>query len=340
MTSCYYPTTNPNLWSGRTDADDNEYVYQIIQALNLNDAPKKLTGYAFLSFQSDTGVVRNQGSPGAYEGPNAIRRTLAKFPIHSNMTLYDAGNIICIANDLETAQVELGIHVAKIIACGLTPIVLGGGHETAWGHFQGLAHTNKDIAILNFDAHFDLRPLINDQLGSSGTPFRQIQGYLALQNKPFHYYCAGIQPFSNTKHLFDYAHRLNVHYTLAETINANPYDVTFIKNIIDSHQHIYVSICLDVFNASIAPGVSAPQILGIFPNYVIESLKLLKSSGKVIILDIVELAPNYDIRDQTAKLAASLLMTFLSSENTRCDADRHCEPQAKQSSDLKTYHSR
>ena len=61
-------------------------------------------------------------------------------------------------------------------------IVIGGGHETAWGHFQGLAHPNKDIAILNFDAHFDLRPLINGQLGSSGTPFRQIHNFLTTNN--------------------------------------------------------------------------------------------------------------------------------------------------------------
>lgn len=311
MTSLYSPIKNTNIWSGRSDANAREYVYQIIQMLNLNTHFKPLNGYALLGFESDTGVSRNQGNPGACEGPNAFRRALAKLPIHSDFALYDAGNVICVAGALEAAQAELGIQIEKIIACGLTPIVIGGGHETAWGHFQGLAPSNGDIAILNFDAHFDLRPLIDNQLGSSGTPFRQIHDYLKAQNKPFQYYCAGIQVLSNTKQLFDYANTLNVHYELADKINASPYDLNFIDRIIQAHQHIYVSICLDVFNASIAPGVSAPQALGISPTYVLEALKRLKQSGKVISLDIVELAPRYDIRDQTAKLAASLLMTYL-----------------------------
>ena len=311
MTALYSPFTNKNLWSGRTDANKDEYIYQAIQFLDLNNPAKGLSGYALLGFECDAGVSRNQGNPGANEGPNAFRRALAKFPIHKSVHLFDAGDVSCTGDDLETAQIELSHQIKKILACGLTPIVIGGGHETAWGHFQGLPHPNKNIAIINFDAHFDLRPLIDGQLGSSGTPFRQIHDLLTAENKPFHYYCAGIQPFSNTKYLFDYAHELNVNYELAETIHANPCDMRFIENIINQHEHIYVSICLDVFQASLAPGVSAPQVLGISATYVIEALKRLKNSGKVISIDIVELAPKYDIRDQTAKLAATLLMNYL-----------------------------
>lgn len=311
MTAFYSPLTNKSLWSGRADANTNEYIYQIIQFLDLNNPANDLNGYALLGFECDAGVSRNQGNPGASEGPNAFRSALAKFPIHKSLQLFDAGNVSCAGDNLEAAQLELSHQINKIIACGLTPIVIGGGHETAWGHFQGLSHPNKDIAILNFDAHFDLRPLINGQLGSSGTPFRQIHNFLTADNKPFHYYCAGIQPFSNTKYLFDYAKKLNVSYELAETIHANPYDMRFIDKIINRHEHLYVSICLDVFQASLAPGVSAPQVLGISATYVIEALKRLKNSGKVMSIDIVELAPKYDIRDQTAKLAATLLMNYL-----------------------------
>lgn len=313
ITPLYSPLTDKALWVGRADALENEYVFQTIQYLDLNSPLTPLTGFALLGFECDTGVSRNQGNPGAVDGPCAFRRTFAKLPLQTPHTLYDAGNVTCIAGDLEAAQRALGVQVNNILSRNLTPIIIGGGHETAWGHFQGLAqhYLNNDIAILNFDAHFDLRPLINGHLGSSGTPFRQINNLLIAQQRPFNYYCAGIQPFSNTQQLFNYAQANKVNYLLAETINANPYDLGFIKNIINTHQSIYVSICMDVFSAALAPGVSAPQPLGIHATYVLEALKLLKQSGKVISLDIVELAPKYDINAQTAKLSSALLMTYM-----------------------------
>lgn len=314
ITPLYSPLTDKSVWTGRSDALDNEYVFQTIQYLDLNaKAYAQDPAFALLGFECDAGVVRNQGNPGAAKGPTAFRRAFAKLPLQAPLSLYDAGNVSCVDGNLEAAQTALGVHVDNILSRNLTPIVIGGGHETAWGHYQGIAkhYPNTDIAILNFDAHFDLRPLIGGHLGSSGTPFRQINNLLTSQQQAFNYYCAGIQPFSNTQNLFNYAQANQVHYLLAETIHAHPYDLSFINDIIQSHQSIYVSICMDVFSAALAPGVSAPQPLGITATYVIEALRLLKNSGKVISLDIVELAPEYDINSQTAKLAAALLMTFL-----------------------------
>ncbi len=317
QTTLYFPINDRSIWSGRVDALPNEYLYQHIKFLDLNasyDVSEPLTGYALLGFESDAGVIRNFGNPGAEHGPMAFRHIVAKSPVHTEFNLYDAGNVKCLDGDLEAAQSELKKRVTALLSLGLTPIVIGGGHETAWGHFQGIAkhYEHDNVAILNFDAHFDLRPMIRDKLGSSGTPFRQIRDYLNENNKPFNYYCAGIQPFSNTRSLFEYAHANQVSYLLAEKIQADPHDLSFIESIIHSHQHIYVSVCLDVFSAFLAPGVSAPQALGISSTYVIEALRRLKKSKKVISVDIVELAPKYDINNQTAKLAAALFMEYIS----------------------------
>jgi len=60
----------------------------------------------------------------------------------------------------------------------LFPIVLGGSHELAYGHFNGIVnHLKKQtknsskVGIINFDAHFDLRPY--DNQGSSGTMLKK-----------------------------------------------------------------------------------------------------------------------------------------------------------------------
>jgi formiminoglutamase len=315
MTTEYTPMPE-NIWSGRPDAEDDDYIYQRVKPLHLNTPAlntSALSGYALLGFESDAGVIRNFGNKGASQGPNAFRQAFAKCPVHCTFDLFDAGNVTCIGDDLESAQDTLKTSVEKLLSWNLKPIVIGGGHETAWGHYQGLeSHYHQGhVAILNFDAHFDLRPLIAGQRGSSGTSFRQIHTLLNNKQKPFHYYCVGIQPFANTKHLFQYANTHQVHYMLAETIHADAYNLHFIEEIIQTHRHIYVSICLDVFNMAYAPGVSAPQALGIAPTYVLEALKLLRQSNRVVGLDIVELAPKYDREHQTAKLAAALLMTYL-----------------------------
>jgi formiminoglutamase len=313
--SLYYPIQDKDIWSGRPDAKENDYLYQTIKFIDLDNLSSfnlEQTGYVLLGFESDEGVRRNLGNLGAKEGPTAFRKVLGQLPIQKEVILYDAGNVVCIEKDLESAQKELKTRVTTILSLGLMPIVIGGGHETALGHYQGIdtCFNQDNVAILNFDAHFDLRELSGDNLGTSGTPFRQVNDGLKSQGKPFFYYCAGIQPYANTSRLFDYAKENNVNYLLAEKIMANPYDMSFIEDIVSSHSQIYVSVCLDVFNSRLAPGVSAPQALGIDATYVIEALKVLKNSGCVVGLDIVELAPRYDISQQTAKLAAALFFNY------------------------------
>jgi formiminoglutamase len=86
--------------------------------------------------------------------------------------------------------------------------------------------------------------------------------------------------------------------------------------MLERHERIYLSICLDVFASAYAPGVSAPQPFGITPIQALPILRRLAESGKVIALDIVELAPNYDPSGITAKLAASLLNEWIRVSNT------------------------
>ncbi|WP_119342634.1 formimidoylglutamase [Facilibium subflavum] len=297
---------------------ERQYFYQIAQPIDLDDQQhlKEITNqsnqhnYIILGFCCDIGVVRNHGIAGAKLGPDAFRKQFYNLPVHQdNFQLFDAGDIMCDAQTLEQAQKTLATYVDKIIDSGAMPIIIGGGHETAWGHLQGIYKHNIP-AIVNFDAHFDLRQTLQDDKGSSGTPFYQALQYTKTNNKPFHYYCLGIQPFANTRDLFAFADENHVKYQLAETIHKHP-DTTFIDDIIKKHRQIYISICLDVFNASIAPGVSADQPLGIDPFYVVDSLRKLKKSNQIISLDIVELNPQKDIDNKTAKLAGILLAEYL-----------------------------
>jgi formiminoglutamase len=306
-----YQAPNSTLWEGRADAQADEYLFQIIQPLDLNKVENVEPGFALLGFACDEGVKRNLGRAGAKQGPYAFRQALARLPVHKPLTLYDAGNIFCNSDDLEDAQNSLGLAVKQLLDLGLQPLVIGGGHETAWGHYQGLAETVKDkrFAIVNFDAHFDLRELINGELGSSGTPFKQIALAREKQNLDFNYFCFGIQQMANTKSLFETASQLGVTYRTAQEVNDHNQlkkHQALLNDIIQQHDAIYLTICLDAFAAHLAPGVSAPQPLGLLAEPALSLIKQLQTSGKVISSDIVELSPAHDLNNLTAKLAAAI----------------------------------
>lgn len=325
--SKYYQSPSAELWSGRYDNDIPERFHQIIELIDLTktDFPDN-DNYTFVivGFACDEGVKRNQGRIGAAAGPTALRKALANMPFnyYNSINVYDVGNINCVGYNLEEAQEALGFIVEKILLAGCHPIVLGGGHETAWGHYKGIAQTSysNNLGIINFDAHFDLRPKLNGDMGTSGSPFSQIAEDREFEGLSFNYFCIGIQPMANTLSLYEEAEILGVDYIEAnELVNdSNLENLESFANFIENHEHLYLSICLDVFASAVAPGVSAPQPLGIMPQNILPYLRLLAASDKVISLDIVELAPNYDYDNNTARLGAQLIADYI---DTACLED-------------------
>lgn len=316
-THLYVPPST-SLWQGRPDIPVNSCFFQIVKMLDLTQSitPTDELAFGFLGFKCDEGVRRNYGRIGAAEGPTAIREILAKFPIQKKeMTCYDAGDIVCLDNDLEAAQTELGNAVNTLLKNGIIPIVLGGGHELAWGHFQGIAkrYPTENLGIVNFDAHFDMRPLLADHKGSSGTPFLQIAEAHNVANRRFDYNCFGIQNSGNIKELFKTAKNNNAQFIYADDIQLGAVQKTqnFIDHVIYYNQIIYLSLCLDVFATPYAPGVSAPQPLGLTPWQVIPHVRKLAASGKVVSYDLAELSPKYDIDQRSAKLAANLIFEII-----------------------------
>ena len=172
---------------------------------------------------------------------------------------------VCSGDALETAQQALGAAVTSELDARRFPLVLGGGHEMAWGSFCGLAgHLAKAssqprIGVVNFDAHFDLR---RDTRGTSGTPFLQIAEDCAARGWPFRYACLGVSRYSNTEALFARAHELEVLWQFDESTSVagtSPALAAFVADV----EAVYLTVCLDVLPAAVAPGVSGPAARGV-----------------------------------------------------------------------------
>lgn len=316
-TARYIPPSSAT-WQGRADSPDGSCFHHIIQLLNMQNAlpNHNQLAVALVGFNCDEGIRRNLGRLGAAEGPTTIREVLAKLPIHRrDIICYDAGDIACNDNNLEDSQASLAEVIYILLQHGITPIVLGGGHELAWGHYQGIAKqfVAENLGIINFDAHFDMRPLLPNHKGTSGTPFLQIAEAHQQEKRRFNYNCIGIQRSSNIELLFKTAENYQTQIIYADEIQQDDMQryQKLINHIMDENQILYVSLCLDVFASAFAPGVSAPQALGLYPWQIIPSVRRFAESGKVISYDIAELSPHYDIDLRTTKLAANIIYEII-----------------------------
>lgn len=315
-----YRPPDSAIWKGRVDSLDGESgarLHQVISYVNLTNvlAPRfsEQNHFALLGFCCDEGVKRNLGRPGAKEGPAAIRKAMRNFAVHfdtSHVRVYDAGDVICPGENMEAAQEMLGSKVYQLLKAGFKPIVLGGGHETALGHFLGVNQFVKEkeqhANIINVDAHFDLRKY--DKRGNSGTPFLQISELLKSQNRPFNYLVLGINESSNTKALYNTADRLETKWISNVQLQQDKESCEkMIDDFISTNPHTYLSIDLDAIQEAFAPGVSAPGTLGLDPSMLVSLVKRITSSHTVLSMDIVELNPSFDIDNRTARLAAQII---------------------------------
>lgn len=292
-------------WSGRSDGPGPEHArwHSVVRPLDVAK-PQAEPGVALLGFASDEGVERNHGRPGAAAGPAALRSALGSLALHHTHPLYDAGTITTQGTDLEGSHERLSDAVESLSRAGHLPIILGGGHETAFGSHRGAFRAQGPLQIINLDAHFDLR---SADVPTSGTPFKHISELVGRED--FDYSVLGISRPNNTPVLFDEASALGVTVVLDEellSMDRAGLRAT-VERICAGAKPIHLSIDLDVLPAAQAPGVSAPAGLGVPVNIIRELALAIAATGRLALVDVVELNPTFDIDAHTAKLAARLI---------------------------------
>ncbi len=257
-----------------------------------------------LGFPTDEGVRRNGGRPGSARGPAEIRRWLARLTPDARDTARfsqllartaDLGDIALTGN-LDADQATLGEVVAGQLRLGRFVIVLGGGHETAFGHFLGYAIAKQHPEILNWDAHPDVRPL-RDRLAHSGSPFRQAIEHPTRTLR--RYVVAGLQPHTVAAAHLEYVRR-HGRALFRDEVTAGLADELYGELTTPA----MVSFDLDAVDAAHAPGVSAPCIGGFDPATWLGLAFRAGRTPAVRSADLCELNPAFDLDGRTARLAA------------------------------------
>ena len=207
--------------------------------------------------------------------------------------IYDYGNV---------KKTEIGSVIDKIISKSKIPISIGGDHSISSEIIKSISKKIGPISLVYFDAHPDF---ISSTQNYYGSVFYDSLSYIDLKTS--------IQVGIRTPE-----HE--------EIENLKKYDVTvitpidIIKNgIIDTEKtlmskigkNVYVSIDMDVIDPAYAPGVSVPVPMGLRS---IEVIYLLKSLAKRAIgMDVMEVCPDYDVKDRTSHLASRMIAEITSS---------------------------
>ncbi len=273
-----------------------------------------------IGFPQDEGVRRNGGRVGAAEAPREIRRWLYRLVPWdcetdadlAQLAPLDLGNVR-IDSDLERTQEALGEVVGAVLRSGAVPIVLGGGHETAYGHYLGYVNAGIPVGVVNVDAHLDVRPLI-DGKGHSGSPFRQMMEHPTQPLPGGRYVCIGVQPQNTSRGHLAYVRQRGG--TVRWFSEARFWPGTFVAG---AFQHLglagfraLVTLDADVAHQAEVPGVSAPNPNGLLGNQVIDCASAAGLLAPVAGLDLVEINPRFDRDGQSARWGALVVWNFLS----------------------------
>lgn len=293
-----------------TDADDPRMGRWLAEE---SPGPAE-TRVALVGFPSDEGVRRNGGRPGAAEGPGALRRELygltpePRDPAREPMIRLlertrDLGDVP-VDGDVEADQERLADVLARLLERGVTPVVLGGGHETAFGHFLAYVRAGLGVEVVNWDAHPDVRPW-EEGGAHSGSPFRQALEHPSGACRG--YSVAGLQPRSVARAHLAYLRRQG-----AGVLWRDETDVSAARQLLGRlGGPAMASFDLDAVDRSDAPGVSAPATGGLAASTWLDIAETCGRTDAVASVDVVELNPAHDRDGQTAALAAATVWRFL-----------------------------
>ncbi len=264
-----------------------------------------------VGFPSEKGVEINGGRVGASKAPRQIRKQLYKLtPPAKSFEKFtkllknclDLGDIE-LGPSLEENQEKLGRLLAPYLLANIPCIVIGGGHETSYGHFLAYAKAEKSCEIVNLDAHADVREL-KEAKAHSGSPFRQALSHEKALVKS--YSVVGLQAHSMAlSHLKWLEANRGSAYFVDEV---NP---ELIQKLYQTKASLFASFDIDVVDQSQAPGVSAPACGGLSAQIFLKAAYLAGRAELISSFDICECNPQYDRDQQTTRLAALAIWNFL-----------------------------
>ncbi|MEB8386286.1 agmatinase [Rhodobacteraceae bacterium KMM 6894] len=261
-----------------------------------------------------------QFRPGARFGPRSVREASTLFSFghggaydHEDDTTYlpgsvrieDIGDADIVHTNTEKSHDNIEAGVRAILKAGALPVTIGGDHSINIPCINAF-EDQGDIHILQIDAHLDFVDERHGVRNGHGNPMRRaaekpyVTGLTQL----------GIRNVSSTaKDGYDAARAMGSDIISVRQMRA--LGVRGTADRIPKGARLYITIDIDGFCPSIAPGTGTPSHGGFLYYEVLEVLQLAAQEHEIVGIDLVEVAPAYDPTDGTSILAAQVLLNLL-----------------------------
>ncbi|MFM2481610.1 agmatinase [Celerinatantimonas sp. YJH-8] len=274
--------------------------------------------FAVLGVPYDMGC---QYRSGARFGPRSIRASSTLFSFGHNGaydyesdTLYlqkdkvkiiDIGDVDMIHTDSDRCLANTTAAVRKILNSGAIPIILGGDHAITAANVAAFSD-EAPIHVIQFDAHLDFVDERHGVRYGHGNCMRRVSEMPHVTGITQ----MGIRNVSSSNQA-DHDDAKAAGSTIFSVRQLRRLSIDELMAQIPAGVRYYLTIDIDGFDPSIAPGTGTPSHGGFMYYEVLEIIEQLAQRGHIVGVDLCEVAPAYDANEITSILAAQLLMNTI-----------------------------
>lgn len=267
--------------------------------------------------------IATTNRPGARFGPRAIRSNAYEpgtyhldlgIEIFDWLEVVDVGDAYCPHGQTEVGHANIKAKVAQVANRGIIPIILGGDHSITWPAATAVAEARGwgNVGIVHFDAHADTADIIDGNLASHGTPMRRLIESGAVQGKNF--VQVGLRGYWPPQDVFEWMQAQGMRWHLMNEIWERGIHAVIddaVAEALDGADHLYLSVDIDVLDPGFAPGTGTPEPGGMAPVDLLRIVRRLARDTNLVAMDVVEVAPAYDVADNTVNNAHRVVFEAL-----------------------------
>jgi agmatinase len=272
---------------------------------------------AFLGIPFDLGTTYR---PGCRFGPQGMRRISALYTTYfyemgvdllEAVSMVDLGDVFVIPANLEKSFDQVSRAVSHVFSSGCFPFLMGGDHSLGYPNVRGIApHIDGNLGIVHIDRHIDLQEKDMDERMHT-TPWFHATN---IPNAPpSNLVQIGIGGWQVPRAGVVEARKRGTNILTmddVETLGIEKVAEIALEAAWKNAKAVYLSFDIDSVDCGFVPGTGWPEPGGFLPREVLKLLKLVAEEG-IVAMEVVEVAPAYDVSDITSLLAVRAMLDVL-----------------------------
>jgi agmatinase len=253
-------------------------------------------------------------------GPQAVRRISALYDGYNadmgvdlveELNMCDAGDIFVIPANIEKSFDQIDRAVSFIHAQGVFPVVIGGDHSIGYPDVRAIApHIDGKIGIIHLDRHIDIQERDMDERMHTTPWFHATD----IPNAPpSNLVQMGIGGWYGSRPGMKVARERDttvITISDVEELGVEKAVEIALECAWKDAEAVFLSFDIDSIDSGFVPGTGSPEPGGLLPREALKALRMVAREG-ICGMEVVEIAPPYDVSDMTAQLGARAIMDVL-----------------------------